>query len=107
MRPEFKIVHHLSRLTISSLSSECKCHNMFSCLLQLVEKLWENTMGEGKHFSHAFQLFFKCLSHGKFCIHEEFSGFENGVDDKHLRTWKYTSSLLLNLCSSIQLLFQF
>ena len=67
------------------------------------------TSGEimGKHFSHAFQLFFKCLSHGKFCIHEEFSGFENGVDGKHLRTWKYTSSLLLNPCSSIQLLFQF
>lgn len=106
-RPEFKIWHHLSRLTISSFSSKCKCHNKCSCLpWELVEKLWANTLGKGKHFSHAFQLFFKCLSHGKFRIHKEFSGFENSVDYEHLRTWRYTSSLLLNPCSFILLLFQ-
>lgn len=97
----------MSRLTISSFSSKCKCHNKCSCLpWELVEKLWANTLGKGKHFSHAFQLFFKCLSHGKFRIHKEFSGFKNGVDYEHLRTWRYTSSLLLNLCSFILLLFQ-
>lgn len=110
-RPEFKIWHHLSRLTISSFSSKCKCHNKCSCLpWELVEKLWANTLGKGKHFSHAFQLFFKCLSHGKFRIHKEFSGFENGIDYEHLRTWRYTSSLLLNLiyyycCFSFDLFF--
>ena len=53
MRPEFKIWHHLSRLTISSLSSECKCHNKVSCLLQeLVEKLWGNI----------FHMLFNCFS---------------------------------------------
>lgn len=79
---------------------------VFLSALRTSGEIMRKHFGEGETFFTCFSIVFQSLSHGKFRIHKEFSGFENSVDYEHLRTWRYTSSLLLNLCSFILLLFQ-